>query len=134
VTDEEKQALNEKLARWAGFTYKHCQSPLWTYERYKETSDWWEAPRGSRYLECPRFTDSLDACFKWLVPKLVEEGWLARVQFGPHLQRDFKTRHVCAYVLLSKPYSQADYDATAESPALALCLAIEKLIDAEATK
>ena len=56
------------------------------------------------------FTQSLDACFKWLVPKVVDEG----------------------YLFLSALFDDwLDELEEEKEPALALCLAIEKLIDGE---
>lgn len=51
-----EQELSKKLAIWAG---------------WKESNDLWYAPNSNYYAysDLP-FTQSLDACFKWLVPKL----------------------------------------------------------------
>ena len=67
-----EQELNKKLAEWAGFTYKFGKE-MWNYERYKETNAWWEAPNGRRFKDLPDFTQSLDACFKWIVPKVIDK-------------------------------------------------------------
>lgn len=90
------EELNKKLAEWAGV------KPHPVY------------PTGYDY---PYFTDSLDACFKWLVPKL--ESYELKLNYKKH----------CAWVKLPTKYTEFGM---AETPALALCLAIEKLIDKEA--
>jgi len=61
--------LNRKLAEWAGFVFD--DKP-----RYFEgvpgvsVSSYWIRPNGREISRLPDFTSSLDACFKWLVPKL----------------------------------------------------------------
>jgi len=114
-----EQELNKKLAEWAGFTYKFGKE-MWNYERYKETNAWWEAPNGRRFKDLPDFTQSLDACFKWLVPNLFDKSY--SVIITQDLAR------AIGYVRLLEEGRQ--FDATDNhNPALALCLAIEKLID-----
>lgn len=96
MTEEEKQKLNEKLDKWCDW------QPAW-------------------YGDIPNFTDSLDACFKWLVPKL-PKGYRVALFSGEI--------NYAAYFYRNKDiYSKAG--AGAETPELALCLAIEKLIDNE---
>ncbi len=73
-----------------------------------------------QHLSC-KFPNSLDACFEWLVPKV-------RVTRHIHFHSfDGKTDW---RVVLSNA-NDTIYGRHNE-PALALCLAIEKLIDAEA--
>ena len=119
--------LNEKLAEFAGFqrgkgrkTFKKEGGTL-----YIDTSVWWLTPivsgyRGE-YEHLPNFTRSLDACFKWLVPKLTDYG----VLIYSHVQH--KKWEVS---LLHEQTGQA-HTAVAGTPALAFCLAIEKLVDGE---
>ena len=97
MTEQEKQKLNEKLARWAG-----CEDGYITL-------------MGIRYSY---FTNSLDACFKWLVPKL---DYFC-------LQREDAGRGFYADVSIGEQY--AEYY-QGETQPLALCLAVEKLIDEE---
>lgn len=111
MTDKEKQVLNEKLARWAG----NC-------------------PIGG---STPNFTDSLDDCFKWIVSKLKDLGWMARVQYSPlrdndtgKLLSDWTGYASVFYVEVGNSFRVTHW-ATSETPALALCLAIEKLIDSK---
>lgn len=113
--------LNEKLARWAGL-----QIRLATDEHYH----WFDGDDicssvvledGVEYIP---FTDSLDACFKWLVPKLRQvtmsnsivhpEGWMVDIFAGGGVGK-----------LLDRS------SGAAKTPSLALCLATEQLIDSE---
>lgn len=118
-----KQELNKKLAEWAGFKRKekHTIGML--------TGHWhYVAPDGSNIIdiEMPDFTQSLDACFRWLVPKLVpfnaDNGIDRIISFTYCEGGDVQCEIECG-------------DGVAEwtdaNPALALCLAIEKLIDSE---
>lgn len=74
----------------------------------------WEDKEGT-YFYLEYFTDSLDSCFNRLVPKL--DGYMLS---------DVGTEHHAIVYLFPKRE-----EATADSLALALCLAIEKLIDKE---
>jgi len=121
-----EQKLNEKLAKWAGFNGRYIH-------HYKVGGaigvyDGWEYPDGRHRLTLPRFTTSLDSCFKRLVPKLQSEGYgilLCDSQGKPPFlgeiydERGEREKQVAI--------------ANHENPALALCLAIEKLIDPELT-
>ena len=84
----DEQKLNEKLAKWGGIGIDE-------FIMYKKEYN---------------FIQSLDACFKWLVPKLEKELPTA----------DF-------YELLKKWLYHLVW--SGGNPALALCLAIDKLID-----
>ena len=92
----DEQELNKKLSEWRWGTH---------YEWYPP-----ELPYQSDY---PTFTHSLDACFKWLVPKLntvsLRVGRLATDAFVEYEGIE-------------------GWHTGKETPALALCLAIEKLI------
>jgi len=83
MTKQDKQKLNEKLAKWAGFTHVPYQKD--DYGR-KLNDDCWLQP--NEIMQCgnnwsfkpPNFTDSLDACFRWLVPKLSKKGhWIGLI-------------------------------------------------------
>ena len=95
----DEQALNKKLAEFAGFV------------RYEN----WEK-------DLPDFPQSLDACFKWLVPESLKK--LMEMGYAPPLMALF-TRWYDEIVTLKGDSSKVD------TAALALCLAIEKLIDKE---
>jgi len=107
----EEKELNEKLAKWAGFKPPHpnCGNPRHMME-----------PETEPYAGCvliPNFTNSLDAIFKWLVPKT--QGCSLY-----YYKSDNKWRAGVGYN--REGGGEEYYD---EDPALALCRAIEKLID-----
>ncbi len=125
ASQHNEQELNKKLAEWAGFKYQKPKlirraltskgvAPVYKLEG-------WIKPDGKRSttpFNPPNFTQSLDACFKWLVPKLGVwslSTWEYRI---PHAHITDKETGKTANV-------------GNKSPALALCLAIEKLIDTE---
>lgn len=120
MTDTEKE-LNEKLAKFAGFYYFDLQVVLASpkdvaEERYRKPGCYY--PDGSNCYELPGFLNSLSTCFKWLMPKL--KRWEA----GNNEDGSIWFR--CAL-----PDTTFPAEARAETLSLALCLAIEKLIDAE---
>lgn len=98
MTDE--QELNKKLAEWAGL----------------------EDALGLDRV--PNFTHSLDACFKWLVPRASEDGYEVAIS----------TEGKDCYGELFGQGQGDHLQADVETPALALCLAIEKLIESEISK
>ena len=106
------EELNRKLAEWAGF---HKRDP-------KISVDWWRPDGDYEGSKLPNFTQSLDACREWLVPKL------------RHYElRDSQDKHQ-AYVNICVTFLEhgefPPYESSrAETPALAFCLAIEKLIN-----
>lgn len=76
-----------------------------------------------RWENIPILTGSLDACFKWLVPKLPNNLGISIGKDGDRPY--FYCRIEGAY------FDSIRLVKTAETPALALCKAIEKLIDNE---
>ncbi|KKK64628.1 hypothetical protein LCGC14_2982290 [marine sediment metagenome] len=103
--------LNKKLAEWAEIRYvKHtvqvCGQMI---ERYE-----WHYPDGSFHHCAPDFPLSLDACFKWLVPKYIR----ALEDSGLHT--------AAAWSRMFSNWLNNMVAITGENPALALCLAIEK--------
>jgi hypothetical protein len=109
------EELNRKLAKWAG----------WHLEKYEVSSGCFglillspdeELHEGSiGYIpeHAPNFTNSLDACLKWLVPKLYPD----------------KLSGLELVALVNNAICDA-IEQKIEIP-LALCLAIEKLIESE---
>ena len=96
-----EQELNKKLAEWQGGFHVHFNEHLGRWR--------WQAPDGDWDID---FTQSLDACFKWLYPQLRKElGFLDLEAFMKRWVNSFTWRD--------------------DKPALSLCLAIEKLIDKE---
>ena len=98
------EVLNKKLAEWAGLSGVKYDAP------------------------CPKFTESLDACFKWLVPKLIGDY---QYTLAMTTDVDDESRESTYTFDLSSDPLVIDAESTDKTPALALCLAIEKLIDEE---
>ena len=83
--------------------------------------------RFNKVEEITPFTQSLDACFKWLVPKL--DNLVLRY-------RHYNAGHMGYEARTLKVYDDDEYDTFLgidKNPALALCLVIEKLIDNKGT-
>ena len=106
--------LNEKLAKWAGFL--------------KGKYDQWAPPHGFRdpVGPVPDFTADLNACFKWLVPKANSKRFSVEIWAG-----DNGRVSVDVAPSLSMNGRLCNSYNDEHNPALAFCLAIEKLIDAE---
>lgn len=101
-----EQELNKKLAEWAGVEEQKVYVP--------DPMDYPDHKLILARSSYPDFTHSLDACFKWLVPKAREELTQDRL-----------------YLVLYNWISSIGYfDGDSES-ALALCKTIEKLIDSK---
>jgi len=109
-----EQELNNKLAEWAGFKLRWFNDYSWI----------WTDPSGNdlepREL-LPNFLQSLDACFKWLVPKVRQDAEDAR---GLPVDGEQTIRDLLYNWSLDVAIRKV-------TPALALCLAIEKLVDSE---
>ena len=114
--------LNRKLAERAGFkwgiterTHNHMEQDVYVY------------PDCSIHLELPDFPSSLDACFKWLVPKALKD-YQCQAQVG-----NTANGESFGYLWHFKPpfcfYEHKEPESGRE--ALALCKAIEQLIDKE---
>ena len=102
--------LNEKLARWAGFSQTVGESleGIWTFPERSISSH-----------TLPDFTSSLDACLKWLVPEIREIGYSVNLC-------------ISEYGVLAAIYDPVYYNERDKyNIALALCKAIEQLIDKE---
>jgi len=114
------QELNEKLAKWAGFTYHGEIQSLYQHSPYG-----WLNPN---YVYCkeglPKFTNSLDDCFEWLVPKVKYQ-----LELGVLLNRIHGKLYAC--ILTTYKGDIAAEPAKHKEPALALCKAIEQIIDKE---
>ena len=119
--------LDKKLAEWAFDRVEHVCEP--DEEHQLGIIFAW---KGEQHVACELFTLSETACFKWLVPKLftwsIGKNW--------ELQKDLTIKENGIKASIDLHYVDPDkYDqikpseAIAETPALALCRAIEKLID-----
>ncbi len=94
------EELREKLAWWVGFGYD-----IWLG---------WIYPDGENFDEAPNFPESLDACFKWLVPEVYE-------RYGQQITQALL--EAWAIYIGSGAYWRKEAEV--------LCLAIEKLVDGE---
>ena len=101
------EELKKKLAELAGLEriYKATNGG-WYYYEYQEGEN----------KPIPNFPESLDACFELLVPKAIDK--LADI--------DLSTSTEAYYKLFEMWLKQAE---NSEVNALALCLAIEKLLE-----
>lgn len=130
------EALNKKLAEWVfpppefkvvkvypdfiavDKRYSE-QAKAYLKEKSVGVEEWY------RHENLPIFTESLDACFRWLVPGLYQFTSLPDVNFCCPYNED--EGYLCSVVDDSGGEILAS--AGAETPALAFCLAVEKLID-----
>lgn len=107
MTEQELQELNKKLAEWrfAGYTVDVIGKQIFT---------------GKFGYPIELFTQSPDACFKWLIPE-------ATKRFGA-MATYMATCSAMYESIVKKEFStkEAPYDG---KPALALCREIEELID-----
>jgi len=135
MTEQEKRKLNEKLAKWAGFRQLPVGKSGFHWERYKRVGNWMppdktETWQSKAYL--PNFTDSFDAYKEWLVPNLefVSVEWSCQ----PSVSRE---GHARAFIrtMANLPTQGAvgglTFKAVGRTQSLALCLAVEKLIDTQ---
>jgi hypothetical protein len=107
------QELNKKLAEWAGFQLSQGATSNHPYTIAPDGT-----VLGIAHPAPLNFTSSLDACFKWLVPKLWDSGVISL-----RIAQDKEGKY-WAFIL---PVCEVE----GETPALALCKAIEQLIDGE---
>lgn len=116
------ERLNRKLVKWAGFT--SMSKGLAVEETGVEY--WTRPPNSERAIPLPSFIESLDACFKWLVPKLD----LDSIVF--HQEGDFWYCNLSCWDIKDGYIGhKPEIEAVGETPSLALCKAIEELIDKE---
>lgn len=110
--------LSEKLAKWAGFkplTHQDVWPDIST--NHPERIVKWRSPEGYDFFNLPEFTSSLDIDFQWLWGKSVDTH---SKMFK--CDKEYSINQLFGWWLresVDKPFP------------LALCLAIEKLIDAE---
>ena len=104
--------LNKKLAEWVGFNFGKDFPDIYSTHGYG--SD----PTGVMISGLPNFTESLDTCFKWLLPKSRVEA----IKLMPTTSGGYG----CS--LIPEGWGSS-VSALAETPALALCKAIQKLTD-----
>lgn len=137
----ENEELNKKITEWLGlcwheFTEADERDPVISYcskchkPDYEYDLDFkiWEPV--NQNIE---FTASLDVCFKEIVPKLLENKWKVRIAWSgipPGKPQANLSNWDSQFIRQTRP----QISVYAETPALALCLATEKLIDRESPK
>ena len=122
--------LNRKLAEWRGFKWGFFEPRIANVQKYKYEHGFWMTPDGQVYGQSlPDFTHSLDACFKWLVPKLMEirETPAIAIQF----ELDEESNVDCEIEGGFPNWQRGWMMGSGETPALAFCKAIEKLMEAK---
>jgi len=122
----EKEKLNEKLAKFAGFKFQELEDLLPKYRH--EANRHWIYPTGEYNHQLPDFTNDPNACFKWLLPDKVSEVVFTYYDNG-----------VDCWILANGQDFSGWVDAKSKKDAVeksapALCLAIEKLIDSSGGK
>lgn len=70
MTQEEKEKLNEKIAKWLRMRVEH-----YSYNNQLFIGD--KAVCNQQYF--PSFTDSMDACIKWALPKIYRLGYVLEI-------------------------------------------------------
>lgn len=117
--------LDKKLAEWAGWELKPGNYRVWRHKNAIPVIDEYT------YLNHPPvFTESLDAGFKLLVPKLQTKTPGTAMNHVRSISFKMGIGGVCCLIEMSD-YSVFTDDKFHKTPALALGRAIEKLIDKE---
>lgn len=107
------QALNKKLAQWAGLCWhEYPMTPSCSVLRCRKCG------KVSIEEDNPDFVNSLDDCFKLLVPKITD----------PYIT--FQERQAFIWATTGTTIITNTWGRD-RKPSLALCLAISKLIDVE---
>lgn len=146
MTEEEKRELNKKIAEWLRppplYRVSEVHLPLYDRDRGRigievqytqEAKDYINSQEkglgdikevGEYYFWewLPVLTRSFDACFEWLVPKLKKLG----LDIGLH---DTRMRQKDEWWFEINKGNDALSFGINEEPALAFCLAVEKMID-----
>ena len=125
-----EQELNKKLAewRWGRDGIEVIEGGKYIYYHTK----WHEEEKEWGIELVPDFPNDLNACYEWLVPKIIERtghpftlslisGWGECGEYGAEISNPTRWReghNTSRYAL--------EFD---NNPALAICLAIEKLME-----
>ncbi len=110
------EELNKKIAEWCGFEL--IRGDYW--KGYIQYSQYWQFPTGRQDNVLPNFTTSLDACFEYIVPKLLDKLWV-----DIQIDKD----KVDVWINNGLRGSDVVAHCVDKTPALALCRAVEELID-----
>ena len=113
--------LNKKIAGWCGFRWETIPDSCM---RRKKPVKGWLYPQNIYMRKLPPFTTSLDACFEYIVPKLDFHQLFFQISLGKW-QADLGVKDINGkwgneYIM---------WGGLGETPALAFCRAVEKLID-----
>ncbi len=117
------EELDKKIADWLGWEFDatgerfrfHSGSSGWLYSRH-----------------LPKFTKSPDVCFEYIVPKLDKLGYVFTLYRYYTIKDDFKTPDEYGFGVKIYKYGEREQNLSgisAETSALALCRAVEKLVD-----
>lgn len=113
--------LNIKIAEWLGYKIFYEE---WDSEHKSPMFIPSGKPKRTHMIDAipvPNFTDSMDACIKWIVPAFITK--YGKIMFYALLQ------DIIAHIGLCDD-EQVGFDCLP----LMLCLAVEKLIDSETTQ
>lgn len=120
------QELNKKLAEWVGFKFSHKnRAKNFFTGALGKMVKFWIYPNGD-VNELPNFTQFLDACFKWLVPERIAE--ITFMYASNCVSCDIEDLDSNFY---EGHFNTVSIEEAWTKSALALCLAIEKLIDGD---
>ena len=108
------EELKKKIAEWVGFEFKRLYS--WYEDGAGYTMENVFVKDGEVVAD---FTTSLDACFKYIVPKLED---LQNIYFTQRRNGEWEARLWFYTGIMQIGYGL-------NNPALAFCRAVEKLID-----
>ena len=120
--------LNQKLAEWVGFKRLPKGNKAFHYEGGDRVMNWMPPGETDWFMSVavvPHFTDSMDSCFHWLMPKLKEMELFVKYT----IMFDMPPHRVSHYWAFQERMSLVGTGEDANSPALAFCLAVEQLID-----
>lgn len=112
---DDLKKLNREVAEWAEFKRLPWGNKSWHYELTKKVMNWLY-PDGTDHDRLPDFPDDLNACAKYVWPLL----WVCDMQLLEGIFYIFTVGHPRYGSPITGP---AD-----ENPALAFCLALEKLL------
>lgn len=137
MNEQGKQRLNERLAKWAGFTSLDPDKEwgCWILRGEPDPKSLIQpiVARGKLNASL-NFTNSLDACFKWLVPPShMNTLWIINNLSSPTHSIGYCFGFIRGkendLICWSKDLPVEEcLSPIAETPAAAICLAIEKLI------
>jgi hypothetical protein len=114
------EKLNKKIAKWCGWKYfpEEDQDRRWLIPKPYNVWTW----------NCPNFTNSMDACVKWVIPKLHSK--LFRLSLYTYINLEPLVQIDLAGLTLPED-SPICYRGFGETIPIAFCLVVEKLIDSE---